>query len=621
MLKTLISFCRFLLFWTLFGVFTRTAFVLYFKDNLRGVSAGEVLQAYLYGMRMDASAAGYIAVIPLLVFGIGWFFKKHIKPVWLRVYVYTVLFLIALIAIVNLNIFREWGTKVTYRVFANFFDAPKEGLASSSSSPIALSLSIGIGLLVTGALLSEYIIDYKFRKPSVPFIAKPLIFVVLFGLNLVVIRGGLQLAPMSQSNAYFSDKPILNQCALNTEWNLLQNTTESVQNPENPYLFMPADKAAALVDSMYAVKKDTTEMLLTTTRPNVVIFQLESFTADLIASLGGEKGDAPNFEQFIKQGVLFDSIYATSDRTDKGMIGIMSAFPSQALRTIVIDNARQEHLPALSSVFADEHYHTSYFYGGESEFMNFRAYLLSHHIKEIVDKQNFAAKEMNSKWGAHDDVLLKRNVQYLTGQQQPFFSYVQTLSNHEPFEVPVKPHFPGEDLPNKFRSTAYYTDASLKEYFDLAKKQPWYKNTLFVLIADHGHRLPLDHSEPYNPRKYHIPMLFFGDVIKPAYRGKHINKLGGQTDMAATLLAQLNIPHKQFKWSKNLLNPYSKPFAFFDWDNGMGFKTPQQAVTYDNAGKRISYVENRKLPQATIDSTLLYGKAFLQQVFTEYMKY
>jgi phosphoglycerol transferase MdoB-like AlkP superfamily enzyme len=621
MLKSIFSFCRFLIFWIVFAIITRAVFEVYFHEKFTGSTTYQILQTFWYGARMDASAAGYIALIPLLVFGINWFTKYHIKPIWLRGYVYFMLFLICFITILNFNIFREWGTKVNFRVFANVYNSPSEAMASTGSSPIGISLSIGAVLLIVGITLSHFIIDYNFRKPKVPTIAKPFIFLLLFGINFVIVRSGVQLVPISQSSVYFSDKPILNQGALNTEWNLLQNTFESVKTQSNPYLFMPAARATALVDSMYAVEKDTTIRILNTTRPNVVIIQLESFTADVIESLGGEKGDAPNFENFIKNGVLFDSIYAASDRTDKGIVAILSAFPSQASRTMVIDNSKQERLPALSNVLAEKRYHNSYFYGGESDFMNFKAYLLSHHISDIIEKGNFAANEMNSKWGAHDDIVLKRNIKYLNQQSEPFLSYIQTLSNHEPFEVPVKAHFPGEDLPNKFRSTAYYTDASLKQYFDEAKKQPWYKNTLFILVADHGHRLPLDKSEPYDPRKYHIPLLFFGDVIKPEYRGKKISKLGNQTDMITTLLAQMELPHKEFKWSKNLMNPYTKDFAFFDWDNGMGFILPQQAVSYDNAGERVSFVKNPKAPKTKTDETLLLGKAFLQEVFTEYMKF
>ena len=97
--------------------------------------------------------------------------------------------------------------------------------------------------------------------------------------------------------------------------------------------------------------------------------------------------------------------------------------------------------------------------------------------------------------------------------------------------------------------------------------------------------------------------------------------MGNQTDVAATVLAQLNLPHKQFAWSKDLLNPYSKDFAFYDWDNGFGFITPQQSVAYDNSGQKIIYVQNKKVAQSLTDRTLLYGKAFMQQIFTEYLAY
>jgi phosphoglycerol transferase MdoB-like AlkP superfamily enzyme len=620
MLRSFFSFCRFFIFWIVLAILTRIIFELYFHDKLSIASFSETLQTFQYGILMDASVSAYICSVPLLVFCVNWFTKKHIGARWLRFYVYLAVVIIAVVTVVNLNIFREWGTKVNFRAFDVFFNAPSEAFAASSSSPLFLSFLLFVSLIAFGIFLSKYVIDFGFKKPDAPLILKPVIIVLLLGLNLVIIRGGLQLAPIAQSNAYFSDKPILNQSALNTEWNLIQNVVENVQSPGNPYLFMPPQQAAALVDSMYAVKKDTTLHILNTNRPNVVVFQLESFTADLIESLGGEKGDAPNFEDFIKQGVLFDSVYAASDRTDKGIVAILSGFPSQATRTIVIDNEKQERLPAISSVFGDLGYRTSYFYGGESEFMNFKAYLLSHKINDLVEKKDFEAKEMNSKWGAHDDILFKRNIKYLNGLQKPFFSFIQTLSNHEPFELPVPPHFPGDDLSNKFRSTAYYTDASLKQYFDMAKKQNWYKNTLFVLVADHGHRLPRNNAEPYEPRKYHIPLLFFGDVIKPEYRGLRVKKLGNQTDMVATVLAQLNLPHQQFKWSKNLLNPDTKDFAFFDWDNGMGFMLPGQAIAFDNAGVTVSYIQNKNASKKEIDKSLLYAKAFMQQIFTDYLK-
>ncbi|RCH55993.1 hypothetical protein DJ568_04390 [Mucilaginibacter hurinus] len=622
MLRSLISFARFIIFWLVFAIITRATFELYFIDKLKKADFAEIIQTFIYGLRIDLSAAGYIAALPLLTFIITWFIPRaYVKPVILRIYVYLFVFIISLVTILNLNIFREWGTKISFRVFDTLYHSPSEAVASTGSSPIGLSIFIGIVLLTLGIVLSSYIIDFNFKKPVVPLYLKIPVALLLAGLNLLIIRGGLQVAPMNQSMAYFSDKQILNQCALNTEWNLIHNTIEYFKTPYNPYIFMPANNAATIVDSLYRVNKDTTERIFTTNRPNVVFIQLEGATADVFESLGGEKGVSPNFESFVKEGVLFNNILSSSDRTDKGIIAILSAFPSQATRTVIVDNYKQARMPSLITTFKDNGYGTSYFYGGESEFMNFKAYILSHKTDDLFDKTVFRPEDMNSKWGAHDDIVLTRQLEYLNEQKQPFFSYMQTLTNHEPFELPVKPRFPGEDLGDKFRSTSHYVDASLKTYFDEAKKQSWYKNTLFILVADHGHRLPKNTSDPFEPEKYHIPLLFLGEVIKPEYRGKRINKLGSQTDIAATLLAQLDMPHKQFKWSKNLLNPYSKEFAFFDWDNGFGLSFPQQTISYDNSGGRVIYIRNRNIPQAVNDSILLQGKAYMQQVFTDYMNF
>ena len=178
-------------------------------------------------------------------------------------------------------------------------------------------------------------------------------------------------------------------------------------------------------------------------------------------------------------------------------------------------------------------------------------------------------------------------------------------------------HYGNDNLENKFRSSTYYTDSCIAAYLNEAGKQAWYKNTLFVIVADHGHRLPKNKAEIYDPARFHIPLLFFGEVIKPEYRGKRIEKVGNQTDIASTLLTQLNINADRFKWSMDLLNPGTKEFSFYNWDNGFGFATPQQVISFDNIGKRIIY----KQKAAPTDNELRFGKAYMQEVYQEYLDY
>lgn len=622
MLRSLFSFIRFFIFWMLFFAITRATFEIYFRYKLHGVTVGDIVKTFLYGIRMDASATAYIALIPLLVFIINWFTsKKLFKTIWLKTYTWFCLFWISLICIVDLGLFTEWGSKVSFRAFDTLYNSPAESMSSTASSPVALHLTIGIFLFIIGIILSNLIIDYSFKKPAETKQNKIIYSVLLVGINLIILRGTLSPDPIDQSAGYFSDNQILDIAAQNTEWNLANNVFENLRRPYNPYIFLPAAQAKNIVDETFKVKKDTTIHVLNTDKPNVVIIQLESFTADVIQSLGGEKGDAPNFEKFIKNGILFNNIYSAGDRTDKGIIAILSAFPSQAIRTIVIDTNKQKKLPSLLTEFKDSGYTTSYFYGGTSEYMDFDNYMADHKTDHITDERIIPKNEVGSTWGAHDNILFAKHVEYLSKQTKPFFSLIQTLTNHEPFVLPVPPHFKGKDIADQFRSTTWFTDSCLNAYFEDAKKHAWYKNTLFILVADHGHRLPRKTSAAYDPVKYHIPLLFFGDAIKPEYRGTTITKLGNQTDIAATLLAQLNMTQQKFKWSKNLLNPYAPAFAFFDWDNGFGFMLPEQAVSFDSSGQRMIYTKNKNAPKAATDNALLHGKAFMQQIFTEYLAY
>ena len=620
MLKNLFSLVRFYLFWLIFFFITRVTFEIYFYKKLKIASLKEIIESFLYAIRLDLSTAAYIAIPPLIISLVIWFIPNgSIKAIWSRVYIWVCLILVCFLTILDLNIFTEWGTKVNYRVFDSIIHQFSEAIASSGSSPIALCVTIGVIMLAIGIYLGERMLQYKYIPPKGTILYKLGVSAVLIFVNVFFIRGGLQDSPINQSMSYFSSKQILNQSALNTEWNLFDNIFENLKAIHNPYLYFEPKFADSLSRSLYKDKSDTTLHILTTNRPNIVIFQLESFTADVIESLGGDKGVCPHFEEFIKSGVLCDSIYSAGDRTDKGIIAILSGFPSQAVRTIITDNAKQEKLPALPQTLISAGYHTSFFYGGEVEYMNFKSYMLTHKIEHITSEDSFEHRFIDTKWGVDDGKLFETHVDYLNKEGQPFFSLVETLTNHEPFDMPAKPHFPGDSVSNKFRSTAYYTDSVLNNYFNAAKKQDWYKNTLFILVADHGHRLPRNTNESYMPSKYHIPLLFMGGAIKEQYRGMKIHKLGGQTDIAASILGQLNLPYGDYKWSKDLFNPTSKSFAFFDWDNGFGFMTPQQAISFDNIGKEVIYLKYPHAAKAVNDKHLQYGKAYLQQVFTEYV--
>lgn len=246
-----------------------------------------------------------------------------------------------------------------------------------------------------------------------------------------------------------------------------------------------------------------------------------------------------------------------------------------------------------------------------------KSYLLSHNYQEIIDRNDFESKDLSSKWGAFDGPVYLKMLGQLKQKRTPFFSTFLTLTNHEPFDLPGKPRFPRNDIQNKFRSTAFYADSCLGAFIREAKKESWYKNTLFVVVADHGHYLPHENLEISDPKRYRVPLIFFGEVIKPEFRGRKIHKVGNQTDLATTLLSQLNVGAEAYTWSRDLLNPQTRDFTFFNWDHGIGVMDSTQAISYETVGKSIIYKRNQSNSPQEDEKLLKYGKASMQEVYQQ----
>lgn len=597
----------------------RALFFVSYYDRLIKFSFKEKSLIFIKGLRLDLSMSGYFLLVTILLLIVQLVFthKTRLFDKINNSITTTLIVIVLLFGLIDIGIYNEWGTKLNSRAIEFLILSPGEAIASSSSSPIGLT-----SLLLIIQLLVFIPIYYKFFKFSFQknFNYIPQIFSILLlaSIGVLMMRGGTQLAPINQSAAYFSKNTIVNHASLNTEWNLMHSVIENHFSNENPYVFLKKEKAQSIIDSLYTYHSDSSNAILKTERPNIVFIILESFTSDVVEHFGGDKGVSPNISRLAKEGISFTNMYASGDRTDKGMIAILSAFPSQAVRTIIQQPDKFEKLPSLPKTLEKYGYSSSFFYGGESEFSNFKSYLVSAGIDDLVDKNNFSKAQMNSKWGAHDGYLFDRVLTDIGTKKEPFFSVVLTLSSHEPFEIPVPSTYNKKDLPSKFRKAAHYTDQCLNDFLIKAKKESWYKNTLFVIVADHGHRLPREYKTAYDVLKFRIPLVLYGDVIKDEYKRTQITKVGSQTDIAKTLLNQLNISDSSYKWSKDMFNSDAKSFAFYTYDNGLGWVDDDNRYTMDNITKELT---SRRNYSKKTDEKMINGKAYMQMVFTEYLAY
>ncbi len=283
-------------------------------------------------------------------------------------------------------------------------------------------------------------------------------------------------------------------------------------------------------------------------------------------------------ETFIKEGVFFDRIYSASDRSDKGVIGTFSAFPAQGPESVIKYISKHENMHAFMQELDSAGYHNSFYHGGQSEFYNVKSYMLTHGVERVVDNANFSPTEERVSWGVTDAVVLNRMIKDLQKEQTPFYSSIFTLVNHEPFQLKGAYKFGSDNNANKFRSTAYYTDSVLNDFVQQAKKEAWYKNTLFVMIADHGHRLPAEKYEMSHPSNHYV-------------------------------------------WSRDLFNPTTPQVAFYNSKDAFGIITPEQTISYDNVGNVINYKASADYPVAKSDSLLNIAKAYYQSVYKQFLQY
>jgi phosphoglycerol transferase MdoB-like AlkP superfamily enzyme len=278
---------------------------------------------------------------------------------------------------------------------------------------------------------------------------------------------------------------------------------------------------------------------------------------------------------------------------------------------------KYHQLPSLTQDLNKEGYRSSFYFGGQLIYGNIKSYIMYNQFHKIVEGDDFSSSIPRGKLGVHDEYLFNRHIEDMKTEPEPFFSAMFTLSSHSPYDQPVNNKITRNVPEIDFVNSAWYTDYALGKYIESARKQPWYGNTLFILVADHSH--VSHHQNPLQSFAYHrIPMLWFGPALRPEFKGKKVDMISSQTDLPATLLKQLGLNANLYPWSKNLFNPYTPPFAYFEMNDGLGWKNPSGYFIYNKLEDRFM---DKKIAPADEPKTVKEGKSYLQEVFREFLSY
>lgn len=585
-----------------------------------------------HGLPLDLSMAGYLSVIPgFLSIAVVWLKRDLVKPIMNIYFIITSLF-ITCSFLLNASLYPYWKYPLDSTPLFYFFTSPADAIASVSIWQVILSIVIlivlTIGVWFTLRMRGEKRQQYSRYSYGYGGLGSgkrnrfddfdrhrgrtSIILLLLTGLLFLPIRGGITVSTMNTGQAYYSQNAYLNHSAVNPLFSLLESITHQ-EDFASQYRFMKDKEADKIFATMTSTSDENTYPLLNEATfkkgtPDILIVIMESFASDIMPSMGSYKDVAVCLDSIAQQSILFTRFYANSFRTDRGMVSILSGYPAQPTTSIMRYPRKTSQLPSIARNLAKyKNYKTTYYYGGDADFCNMRSYLVSQGYQHIISDANFPIEDKLSKWGVPDHILAARMMKDIKAQQnekRPMLRILQTSSSHEPFEVPY--HRLKDKRLNAFAYTDSVMGAIVREY----RKLPRWKNTLIVFVPDHvgGYK---ENLNDHDRSRYQIPLILAGGAIS---RPMKVGIIGSQHDIAATLLGQLGVEHREFTFSKNMMSDATPKFAFFAVNDAFGIVSEENSLIYDNRSKRIVYDKGEK------GFNLKRGQAYLQKLYDDLAK-
>ena len=589
--------------------------------NIDMVPFVEIVKSFFKAIPLDIATACYIMAIPALVMFVAYCLNKNISYRWMRWYFYIIIALYVLAVMGEIGIYGEWRTKLSVKALSYLRD-PSEVINTASTQQTVLLVSLWACFTLLFCWWYVRWIEpakVEVRERKIDWFMYPSVFVLTFGLLFLGMRGGFGEIPISTSSGYFSNYKIVNIMTVNPMYNLAENYTNARKvETKAHFTYMDFETAEAITKKTHEIECDSTVKILKTERPNVLIILLESWSADLIESLGGDPSIAPNFHEMEKDGLLFTNYYASANRSQQAIASIFGGLPGLPVTTITNHPEKYYAIPSIVQPLDSVGYFSSFYFGGELNYGNILSYLRYNEFDRVVEGKDVDAHFRKGKLGIQDTDMLPWAAKDISSQTEPFFTTIFTLSTHSPYDYPkgLFEELEWPQIEKVFVNSGKYTDVALKLFMEEAKKQPWYDNTLFVFMADHSHPSYKNHRmESFDYHK--IPMLLYGEPLQDSLRGTTFDKICGNTDFPATLLAQLGLKHDEFFWSKDVFNTCYRPFAFFELYSGLGWKTEEGEFVTSNADN----VVKNTFPEDKSDSLTRQGKAYMQYHFDLFNKY
>jgi len=555
-----------------------------------GLTIGDWAAVVWHGLRLDVPMACLLLATPIVLAGVRLFVPGMNLRRALTVYFVPLSLLLSLIFVADAALYGFWGAKLD-AVDLMYAHHPKDMFASLTAGYAAVGLlAVAAAAAAIFALLRAAAVR---RLPPTRRWTTLAALTLMLGGCFVGFRGGTGPSPANPGYVFFSSNRFLNHAALNPAFNMTYSLFRRESLGEEFQSLAPAE-AERIAADIYAPHADLADTLLRCRRPDIVLVIWEGGGWNMACN----DTVAPFYGRLRREGVCFDSLYANGHRTDRGLVSLLSGWPSLPNHSLMNRADLCPGLPSLARSLAREGYATEFCYGGDADFTNMRGYLFETGFARIRSGADYRGAAVRNNWGIADEYLLRPDPQPLPS---PSFQVLLTLSSHESWEVPYS------RLADERENAFAYTDSCLYAFVRRLQHSPRWDSLLVIVVPDHG--VAATGGYPYTPEVAHIPMLWIGGaVLRPAT----VSALMNQSDLAATLLAQMGLPFGDFPFSRNVLSRHrQRPVAAHCFKNGLNLIAGGSTSSYE-------CVDGRLLPIGgdTCAATQTLARALLQQYYS-----
>ena len=559
----------------------KVIFVIYNMSMAKGEELwNNLLSIYYHGFALDVATAAYLTVPAFVIVTFSTFIDSAKYIIVTKIINAIIAILLALTTIADTSLYEFWEFKLDATAFMYIGD-PQNAFASVSYGYLVVRLLFIMALSYLFYRIFNLALAIKPFNSSVT-VGKWISCLVwiIVAVGLFCMMRGIRIWPNTPGRAYYSKVSFFNHAAVNPLFNVIYSLTHN-ERFSTQFRFYEEEECKEITSGLFPTKGNTVDSLLSIKRPNILFIVLEGFGGLFVENLGGMKDVGINVSRISSQGVNFKQCYCSSFRTDRGIVSAISGYLGQPTTSIMRYTHKVKSLPGLPKTLKKYGYETQVLYASDITFFNMADYFIASGHDKLVSQDNFPISQRTCKWGVPDhtafewlynDILAKDK-----NGKKPWYTTFLTISSHTPFDVPYK------KLKDEKLNAFAYTDECFGKFIDKLRKTKAWDNLLIIVSADHG----FNHREIASADFPHIPFFLIGGAVKDAC---DINTIMSQTDIAATILGQMGIPHEEFLFSRDVTaDTYKYPFAFNTFNNGFNFRDSTGCTVYDNvANKAIS---------------------------------